>query len=671
MIASRLLFVAPLLVALVVEGCDSRQHPIAVGVTRSSLPSPYPQADVEPEERGCATFEFHLRGKDQMDAVPLDRPKCGSLLPILIGAPTFDNQTRTVRLPIAFDNTGSVALEAPARLLGWEDSLVVVAAPGLTGNRHNSDYLRFVTADSQIADTDSALNGALIWRYDDHLASPGQPHGLMPGQRSQARWIELTVHPGVAVFRVTFQAVARRQTESTTEFVGPDGKTIVLPGFAMVTLQPQSFASTQKVVVSATSTEETRTDFTATAEVLFDAGPRMPHELRINTGAAAPTKDVEVHLSIPESFLSAVEPGYRTTVFGQWLEDGGSETLDVFDVLPGEFETAQREARFVIPAALFTDRRTPDSSYEAVVVLGTRPALTPLVSPSGGSELVALALGEASTCEAAQIGLPLGSLRVTGNFNPPQHKGTDYRAATGTPVFASAGGVVERIGWDSRPLPRPDPRSGKMVKGWGRYVRIRHSDGTSTLYAHLVESSTADLGEGQSVTKGQMIALANNSGGSSASHLHIEYVTRSGERIDPHPCIVPDVTTYRGYWTRTGDPEKRFNSFEATVTRAANSASVRWVFLPTDSRYAPARLEGDKVVWEYTQVADTVTHRLKVAFDANGCVGTWHHDHHRNNFFQNTDHSTCRVYDPSKPQPMVAEPPTAPSDSAGRAAPLP
>jgi hypothetical protein len=48
-----------------------------------------------------------------------------------------------------------------------------------------------------------------------------------------------------------------------------------------------------------------------------------------------------------------------------------------------------------------------------------------------------------------------------------------------------ADGTVSKIGFDSRPLPRPDPRSGKTVKGWGNYVVITHTDGSKSLYAHL------------------------------------------------------------------------------------------------------------------------------------------------------------------------------------------
>lgn len=56
--------------------------------------------------------------------------------------------------------------------------------------------------------------------------------------------------------------------------------------------------------------------------------------------------------------------------------------------------------------------------------------------------------------------------------------------------------------------------------GYGNHVKIRHSDGSETLYAHLNRSYVF---KGQKVKQGERIALTNNTGDSSAAHLHFGY----------------------------------------------------------------------------------------------------------------------------------------------------
>lgn len=146
-----------------------------------------------------------------------------------------------------------------------------------------------------------------------------------------------------------------------------------------------------------------------------------------------------------------------------------------------------------------------------------------------------------SECEGTTLQPPLADLTVTGAFNPPNHYGTDYRAADGAEVRSMADGTVSKIGFDSRPLPRPDPRSGKMVKGWGNYVVITHTDGSKSLYAHL-QTGDIKVSAGETVTAGEPIALSDNSGGSQAPHLHVEYapngqIFKKGSKTDPNSCI--------------------------------------------------------------------------------------------------------------------------------------
>jgi subtilisin family serine protease len=161
-------------------------------------------------ERGCARFEVRVSGKDRIEVRAVDGESCGPIQPVISGTPTFDVTKRTVRLPVALENRGQRKVKAPAWLLGWEDSLMVVSAPGLAQNKHTGKYLGLVAPDSVAEATDTLLRGARIWKYDQHLADAGQPQTLAAGHRSMVRWVEVSVHPGVETFRVALHARARR-----------------------------------------------------------------------------------------------------------------------------------------------------------------------------------------------------------------------------------------------------------------------------------------------------------------------------------------------------------------------------------------------------------------------------------------------------------------------------
>ena len=84
------------------------------------------------------------------------------------------------------------------------------------------------------------------------------------------------------------------------------------------------------------------------------------------------------------------------------------------------------------------------------------------------------------------------------------HYGTDFAAWTGTDILAFADGTVGMAGWDA---------------GFGNYLIINHADGWRTLYAHCSKLLVA---AGESVTKGQRVALVGGTGQVTGPHLHLE-----------------------------------------------------------------------------------------------------------------------------------------------------
>jgi murein DD-endopeptidase MepM/ murein hydrolase activator NlpD len=95
------------------------------------------------------------------------------------------------------------------------------------------------------------------------------------------------------------------------------------------------------------------------------------------------------------------------------------------------------------------------------------------------------------------------------------HGGIDIANSIGTPILAASDGVVIEAGWSG---------------GYGRLVKLRHYDGTVTLYGHL--SRTA-VNVGERVMAGDQIATMGSSGDATGPHLHFEVMLGGSNRVNP------------------------------------------------------------------------------------------------------------------------------------------
>lgn len=123
----------------------------------------------------------------------------------------------------------------------------------------------------------------------------------------------------------------------------------------------------------------------------------------------------------------------------------------------------------------------------------------------------------------AFLASPLEFSRITSGFamrfhpilqNWRAHNGVDYSAPQGTPVLSVGDGVVEMAGHQS---------------GYGNLVQLKHSNGKSTVYAHL---SRVDVRAGQKVEQGQRIGAVGATGWATGPHLHFEFRI-NGQFQDP------------------------------------------------------------------------------------------------------------------------------------------
>lgn len=130
--------------------------------------------------------------------------------------------------------------------------------------------------------------------------------------------------------------------------------------------------------------------------------------------------------------------------------------------------------------------------------------------------------------EKAPFAMPLKSaFRFTSGFgsrNDPKgagrrmHEGIDMAGSAGSPIFATADGVVVHAGWEN---------------GYGKLVTIRHDFGLETRYGHL---SQIHVSKGDRVSRGERIGDMGNTGRSTGTHLHYE-VRVSGRAVNPMTWI--------------------------------------------------------------------------------------------------------------------------------------
>lgn len=124
--------------------------------------------------------------------------------------------------------------------------------------------------------------------------------------------------------------------------------------------------------------------------------------------------------------------------------------------------------------------------------------------------------------QKAPFSIPLkSSFRFTSGFGKRwgrMHEGTDFAAPHGTPIYATADGVVTHAGW---------------MSGYGRLVKIQHEFGIETRYAH---QSQIRVKVGQRVSRGERIGDMGNSGRSTGTHLHYE-VRVNGKPVNPMTYI--------------------------------------------------------------------------------------------------------------------------------------
>lgn len=145
---------------------------------------------------------------------------------------------------------------------------------------------------------------------------------------------------------------------------------------------------------------------------------------------------------------------------------------------------------------------------------------------------------QGSSIRKALLKTPIDGARLSSGFGmrrhpvlgySKMHKGVDFAAPTGTPIYAAGAGVVDEVGPNG---------------SYGNYIRIRHNNEISTAYAHMSRFG-AGMRRGVRVAQGDVIGYVGTTGRSTGAHLHYEIV-KAGQQVNPLSVAVPTGRNLEG-----------------------------------------------------------------------------------------------------------------------------
>ena len=170
------------------------------------------------------------------------------------------------------------------------------------------------------------------------------------------------------------------------------------------------------------------------------------------------------------------------------------------------------------------DGGSPTTSARGMQLVTVRPAANVAAHNQELANGVAFAQERAQ--REARLQQPLFVMPTKGIFTSNfgyrwgvLHAGIDLANSIGTPIHAVSDGVVIAAG---------------PTAGYGMWVKLRHADGTVTLYGHV---NTTLVSVGERVMAGDQIATMGNRGDSTVPHLHFEVMLGGTNRVDPVPWL--------------------------------------------------------------------------------------------------------------------------------------
>ena len=166
--------------------------------------------------------------------------------------------------------------------------------------------------------------------------------------------------------------------------------------------------------------------------------------------------------------------------------------------------------------------------FAALTLRGERKTIYRLDNAQGGFEYFD---EKGHSAQKALMRTPIDGARLSSGFGrrrhpilgyTKMHRGVDFAAPKGTPIYAAGNGIVELA-----------QRNGS----YGKYIRIRHNSNYKTAYAHMSGYGRA-IRKGVRVNQGQIIGYVGSTGRSTGNHLHYEII-RNGRKLNPMRLKMP------------------------------------------------------------------------------------------------------------------------------------
>ena len=312
--------------------------------------------------------------------------------------------------------------------------------------------------------------------------------------------------------------------DSITTIIDRSGGLLELSGIATLSIPAHLFGKETTVNLKKIKSESVKKDLELISDI-YGLRSSLPYSVNIvSDNYPEGNNNMKVKLMLPDSLDISANSGLRPAIFGLLCQESDNEeSFPIFEEIPANFDSLRREITAEIPAFYFANSESTAKGYHTILQLAS-------VEKTLKGEVHGLCL----KC-------PLKNCSVSSSYNPNRlhpvlkiirpHRGVDFAASVGTPVYSAFDGQLLRKGTQR-------DNSGNPT-GWGNYMVIKHVfSGVIffTLYAHLSEFS---LSVGQKVKKGTEIGRSGDSGTSSGPHLHMELIvpaliTRgSNSRIDP------------------------------------------------------------------------------------------------------------------------------------------
>ncbi len=157
---------------------------------------------------------------------------------------------------------------------------------------------------------------------------------------------------------------------------------------------------------------------------------------------------------------------------------------------------------------------------------------------------------DGSSVRSGLIRTPIDGARISSGFGfrrhpilgySKMHKGVDFAARTGTPIFAAGDGVLAKVGW---------------FNGYGNYIKLNHNNSLATAYGHMSRFAKG-MRPGVRVKQGQIIGYVGSTGRSTGPHLHYE-VMINNVQVNPVGVKVPTSYMLAG---------RELNGFKAKISQ--------------------------------------------------------------------------------------------------------